>query len=50
MPTESSVAAQMVRLTPSHVGSWVFFRALSSTVLNIEQMVALIFVSVRAVC
>ena len=41
MPTESSVADQMVRLTPSQVGSRVFWRTRSSTVLKMEQMVAL---------
>lgn len=41
MPTESSVADQMVRLAPSQVGSRVFWRTRSSTVLKMEQMVAL---------
>lgn len=41
MPTESSVADQMVRFTPSQVGSVVLRRAESSTVLKMEQMVAL---------
>jgi hypothetical protein len=41
MPTESSVADQMVRFTPSQVGSRVFRRALSSTVLKMEHNVAL---------
>lgn len=41
MPTESSVADHMVRLTPSHVGSLVLRRLFSSTVLKIEHMVAL---------
>lgn len=41
MPTESSVADQMVRLTPSQVMSWVVRRTRSSTVLKMEQMVAL---------
>ena len=41
IPTESSVAAQIVRLTLSQVGSWVSLRVLSSTVLKIEHNVAL---------
>lgn len=41
IPTESSVALQIVRLTPSHVGSLVFFNALNSIVLKIEHTVAL---------
>lgn len=41
MPTESSVALQMVSSTPSQVGSLVFFKASSSMVLKIEQTVAL---------
>jgi hypothetical protein len=40
-PTESSVADQMARLLPSQVGSRVFNRAESSTVLTIEQAVTL---------
>jgi hypothetical protein len=42
MPTESSVALQMVRFTASHVGSCVLVRACSSTVLKIEHTVALL--------
>lgn len=41
MPTESSVADQMVRSTPSQVGSLVFKRERSSTVLKMEHIVAL---------
>jgi hypothetical protein len=42
MPMEASQEDQMVRLTPSQVGSWVLVMALSSTVLKMEQMVALV--------
>jgi len=41
MPTESSVALQMERFTPSQVGSRVFLRALNSVVFMMEHMVAL---------
>lgn len=41
IPTESSVADQIVRFTPSQVGSLVFWRALNSTVLKMEHIVAL---------
>jgi hypothetical protein len=41
MPTESSVADQIVRFTPSQVGSFVLRRAESSMVLKMEQTVAL---------
>lgn len=41
IPTESSVALQIVRLTLSQVGSFFFFNALSSMVLKIEHTVAL---------
>jgi hypothetical protein len=41
MPTESSVADQMVRLTPSQVGSLVLWRFASSIVLKMEHTVAL---------
>ena len=42
-PIESSVADQMERLVPSHVGSRVFIKAESSTVFATEQAVALKF-------
>jgi hypothetical protein len=41
IPTDSSVEAQILKLMPSHVGSWVFVIAFSSTVLKIEHIVAL---------
>ena len=41
IPTERSVALQVVKLTPSQVGSSVFSSALSSMVLKIEHTVAL---------
>lgn len=41
MPMESSELDQMVRFTPSHVGSCVLVMALSSMVLKIEHIVAL---------
>jgi hypothetical protein len=47
MPTESSVALQIVRFTASHVGSCVFVRACNSTVLKTEQIVTLWIESVR---
>jgi len=46
IPTESSDADQMARLTPSHVGSAVFINAESSTVFATEQAVALMAGSV----
>jgi hypothetical protein len=45
MPMESSELDQMVRLTPSQVGSCVLVMAFSSMVLNIEHIVALLCVS-----
>ena len=47
IPTESSVALQIVRSTPSQVGSRVLSRALSSIVLKMEHMVALIEISLE---
>ena len=41
MPMDSSELDQMVRFTPSHVGSCVLVMALSSMVLKIEHIVAL---------
>jgi hypothetical protein len=41
MPIEASAEDHIWRLIPSHVGSWVFVMAFSSTVLKIEQIVAL---------
>ena len=46
IPTESSDADQIARLTPSHVGSAVFINAESSTVFATEQAVALMASSV----
>ena len=46
IPTESSDADQMARLTPSHVGSAVFINAESSMVFATEQAVALMAGSV----
>ncbi|KAF7570993.1 hypothetical protein PtrM4_109950 [Pyrenophora tritici-repentis] len=43
MPTESSVADQMDRLVPSHVGSRVFIKADSSTVFMTEKDVTLVY-------
>jgi hypothetical protein len=41
MPTESSVALQMVRFTPSQDGSRDLLRTRNSVVLRMEQTVAL---------
>lgn len=41
MPRESSEADQIVSGTPSQVGSFVEVKVFSSTVLKIEQIVAL---------
>ena len=41
IPMESSELDQIVRVTPSQVGSCVLVIVLSSMVLNIEQIVAL---------
>jgi hypothetical protein len=46
IPTESSVADQIVRLLPSHVGSLFFIKAESSIVFATEQAVALMCRSV----
>jgi len=43
IPTESSIADQTERLAPSHVGSWVFIKADSSTVFTIEKDVGLMY-------
>ncbi len=48
MPMESSELDQMVRETPSQVGSCVLVIDLSSIVLNIEHIVALLNVSSRS--
>ena len=42
IPMESSVADQIVRFTPSQVGSDVFTIVRSSIVLKIEHIVALV--------
>ena len=41
MPVEHSAEDQMPKSTASHVGSLVLVMAFSSTVLNMEQTVAL---------
>jgi hypothetical protein len=41
IPIEASDDDQIVKLTPSHVGSRVSVITFSSTVLNMEQTVAL---------
>ena len=43
IPTEGSIADQMERLAPSHVGSWVFIKTDNCTVFTIEKDAALMY-------